>query len=195
MTKILEANGKFKAILFDMGGVIIRYKNPEIIQSLTKKAQAQTDFKKVLADYEIGISCVEEINHLFDHFFRLKEAESYEEAILEEFMGEHDEHIAKAIAILKQKGYKIGLLTNNGYWSKEKKNTTIIRNTSDFDLVIESCRVGLRKPDPKFFKLAAEKLDLECHESAVGMTPIQVVYGDGLSAVKRLESLLAVNLV
>lgn len=33
-----------------------------------------------------------------------------------------------------------------------------------FDVVIESSKVGLRKPDPKIFQLALQELQVEPHE-------------------------------
>lgn len=61
---------------------------------------------------------------------------------LEDVMGGHDEHIAKAIQKLKQSGYKVALLTNNGFWSPLKERSLLLKDVSDFDVVVESCREG-----------------------------------------------------
>lgn len=66
-------------------------------------------------------------------------------------MGEKDGNIAKAIEKLKQHGYKVALLTNNGYCSDKKERSLILQDVSDFDVVVESCRHGHRKPDPEIY--------------------------------------------
>ena len=57
---------------------------------------------------------------------------------------------------LKGEGYKVGILTNNvrefaAYW-----HTTIPLDL--FDVVVDSCEVGLRKPDEAIYRLAAERI-------------------------------------
>ena len=32
-----------------------------------------------------------------------------------------------------------------------------------FDIVIESCKVGIRKPDPRIYQMACEKLGVDPH--------------------------------
>ncbi|MDI6105619.1 HAD family phosphatase [Actinoplanes sp. NEAU-A12] len=59
---------------------------------------------------------------------------------------------------LKQRGYLVGLLTNNvvewePYW-------TAMLPMELFDAVVDSCRVGVRKPDPEIYELAAARLGL-----------------------------------
>ena len=58
----------------------------------------------------------------------------------------------QAIVSLRDKGYKIGLLTNNGFLDKEKKHSIIIKDLSLFDQVVESCREGVRKPGHQIYK-------------------------------------------
>ena len=57
---------------------------------------------------------------------------------------------------LRDEGYRVGILTNNvrefgDYW----RSTVPI---DLFDVVVDSCEVGLRKPDPAIYRLAAERL-------------------------------------
>ena len=74
-----------------------------------------------------------------------------EKVDLEEVMGEYDVNIQKAIAKLKKTGYKVALLTNNGFWSPAKERSLLLKDVSDFDVVVESCREGHRKPDPEIY--------------------------------------------
>ena len=60
---------------------------------------------------------------------------------------------------MKSRGYRIGILTNNvvewdPIWRK------LVGLDHAVDTLIDSCRVGVRKPDPAIFALAAAKLDL-----------------------------------
>ncbi|HEX2039237.1 MAG TPA: HAD-IA family hydrolase, partial [Acidimicrobiales bacterium] len=71
-----------------------------------------------------------------------------------------------------------------------------------FDVVVESSKVGLRKPEPAFYELACRLLDIEPHEAvflddlgvnlkparAMGMTTIKVVDPD--TALRELEQVV-----
>jgi putative hydrolase of the HAD superfamily len=71
-----------------------------------------------------------------------------------------------------------------------------------FDVVIESSKVGVRKPDPRFYEMACEMLDIEPAEAvflddlginlkpakAMGMTTIKVV--DPAQAITDLEGVV-----
>jgi putative hydrolase of the HAD superfamily len=71
-----------------------------------------------------------------------------------------------------------------------------------FDVVIESSKVGVRKPDPRFYEMACKELDIEPHEAvflddlginlkpakAMGMTTIKVVTPD--QALADLEAVV-----
>lgn len=97
-----------------------------------------------------------------------------------------------------------GLLTNNfvtvdGHVDREGEMGAVL---ALFDVVIESSRVGVRKPDPRFYELACRELRIEPHEAvflddlginlkparALGMTTIKVV--DPHSAIAELEAVV-----
>ena len=65
---------------------------------------------------------------------------------------------------LRAEGYRTAILTNNvkewGSFWKESIPLDL------FDLVVDSCEVGLRKPDPEIFRLTCERLGV-VPESAV----------------------------
>jgi putative hydrolase of the HAD superfamily len=75
-----------------------------------------------------------------------------------------------------------------------------------FDVIIESSKVGVRKPDPRFYELACEALSIRPDEAvflddlginlkparAMGMTTIKVVDPD--DAIAELESVLGLPL-
>ena len=77
-----------------------------------------------------------------------------------------------AIARLRGAGFRIGALTNN--WAQpgsedRPDGTRALRG--HFDSFIESCVVGLRKPDPAIYRLACDRL---------GVVPEQVVFLDDI---------------
>ena len=52
-------------------------------------------------------------------------------------------------------GYKTCALTNN--WLDDKEEFHLLMEY--FDVIIESCKVGLRKPNPLIYLLACEELE------------------------------------
>jgi putative hydrolase of the HAD superfamily len=75
-----------------------------------------------------------------------------------------------------------------------------------FDVVIESSKTGIRKPDPRIYEMACEQLGVEAGEivflddlginlkpaAAMGMTTIKVV--DAATAIADLEKVVGFSL-
>jgi putative hydrolase of the HAD superfamily len=75
-----------------------------------------------------------------------------------------------------------------------------------FDVIVESSRVGVRKPDPRFYEMACELLAIEPTAAvflddlgvnlkpakAMGMTTIKVV--DPAEALRELEAVVGIPL-
>jgi epoxide hydrolase-like predicted phosphatase len=68
--------------------------------------------------------------------------------------------VVSAIAALKDKGYKTGLVTNN---IKEAGDDWrgLVDLDALFDVVVDSCVVGMRKPDARIFLHALEQVGSE----------------------------------
>jgi putative hydrolase of the HAD superfamily len=101
-----------------------------------------------------------------------------------------------------------GLLTNNFVLAADDTGRHVDREDemavvlSYFDAVVESSRVGVRKPDPRFYELACEELAIEPAEAvflddlgvnlkparALGMTTIKVTDPD--EAIGELEAVV-----
>jgi putative hydrolase of the HAD superfamily len=101
-----------------------------------------------------------------------------------------------------------GLLTNNFVLTADDTGRHVDREDemavvlSYFDAVVESSRVGVRKPDPRFYELACEQLAIEPAEAvflddlgvnlkparALGMTTIKVTDPD--EAIGELEAVV-----
>lgn len=113
-----------------------------------------------------------------------------------------------------QKGYKTACLTNNmrsGYGPSMTKNREFAADISaildKFDYIVESSKVGVRKPESKFYKIACDLLKIVPAEAifmddlginlkparAMGMTTIKV--DDSNHAITELGNLLSLRLI
>ncbi len=115
--------------------------------------------------------------------------------------------MVEAIHRLRAGGFKIGALTNN--WADERgtSSSTGASAMTLFDVVVESARVGLRKPDPRIYELACVQLGVTPSECvflddlginlkparSLGMATIKVV--DHLEALRSLSILTGIDLV
>jgi putative hydrolase of the HAD superfamily len=104
--------------------------------------------------------------------------------------------------------FKTGLLTNNfiaagGGVEREHELNAVM---SLFDVIVESSKAGVRKPDQRFYEIACEQLDIEPRQAvflddlginlkparAMGMTTIKV--GDPDVAIAELEAVTGLDL-
>jgi putative hydrolase of the HAD superfamily len=208
-----------RAVLFDFGGVI-----------LASPFEAFTHYegaKGLPAGFLRGINATNpdanawarlERNEVsFEEFCRLFEGEAEAAGhrvdardMLALISGDVRPSMVEAVRRCKQAGYKTGLLTNN-WVSFDARDEAITAEGRDevltlFDIIIESSRVGVRKPDPAFYELACEALDIKAEEAvflddlginlkparAMGMTTIKVTDPD--AAIAELEAALGLGL-
>ena len=108
----------------------------------------------------------------------------------------------KALERLREYGLTTAALTNN--WKSDGQDRHGLRPY--FDVFIESSVVGLRKPDPRIYELALERIGVTAEEAvflddiggnlktarAMGITTIKVV--DAASALAELGATLSVEL-
>jgi putative hydrolase of the HAD superfamily len=113
----------------------------------------------------------------------------------------------EAIRRLRAHGLRVGALTNN--WRREGPEDDVIphRLRDHFDVFVESRLVGLRKPDPRIYVLACERLGVEPARvaflddiganlkaaRALGLATIKV--DDPVVALRELGNLVGVELV
>ena len=114
---------------------------------------------------------------------------------------------------LKAEGFKLGCITNNvpsgkgaGMAGTTEKAAAIAAIMARFDHVIESSKVGIRKPDPRIYALMCKALEVEPAQciylddlginckpaAALGMAAIKVTSGE--QAIMDLEHLLEMEL-
>jgi putative hydrolase of the HAD superfamily len=105
---------------------------------------------------------------------------------------------------LKERGYLLACLTNNigGSHASAERAETINAIMSRFDVVVESSKVGTRKPETEFYEMACKLLGVDPSEcvflddlgvnlkpaAAMGMKTIKV--GSADQAIKDLRRIL-----
>ena len=105
---------------------------------------------------------------------------------------------------LKSRGYLLACLTNNigGTHASAERTETINAIMARFDVVVESSKVGTRKPEVEFYEMACNLLGVEPREcvflddlgvnlkpaKALGMTTIKVL--DAEQAITELEAVV-----
>lgn len=121
--------------------------------------------------------------------------------------------MVQALDHVRNAGYKTACLTNNmtgGDGFTERPSTERERDIDAimerFDAIVESSKVGCRKPEPRFYEIACELLAVHPAEcvflddlgvnlkpaAAMGMTTIKVLSAD--QALRDLESVLSMSL-
>jgi putative hydrolase of the HAD superfamily len=104
----------------------------------------------------------------------------------------------EAIRRIRARGLLAAAVTNN--WITDDGGTSVLRG--EFDAFIESAVLGLRKPDPRIFEIACDRLRISAPEAvllddiganlksarALGMTTIKVVDPD--AALAELAAVL-----
>ncbi|XP_041708248.1 acyl-CoA dehydrogenase family member 10 isoform X2 [Coregonus clupeaformis] len=110
----------------------------------------------------------------------------------------------EAILCARSRGLKTAVLSNN--FLQLNGDPFLPLDHSLFDVIVESCREGLSKPDPRIYHLCLNRLGVSAHEAVflddlefnvkaaaqLGMHAIKV--GDLAVAVKELEGVLGIPL-
>jgi len=86
-------------------------------------------------------------------------------------------HIKDAVSTIKSHGFKTGIVSNGKTPFQENKLSDI-GMTDDFDTIVVSDAVSIRKPDAEIFKLACYKLGVTTKECVfVGDNPVADIEG------------------
>ncbi|XP_054844736.1 bifunctional epoxide hydrolase 2 [Eublepharis macularius] len=134
-------------------------------------------------------------------------AQAFEEITDQEIL---NTPLLQAALTLKNNGFKIAVLTNNWIDDRPQRHSTgriFCLLQKYFDAVIESCRIGLQKPDPKIYEYTLEVLKAKPQEviflddiganlkPAREMGIATILVKDADSAVKELQDLTGVQLL
>ena len=198
-----------RAVLWDFGGVITtspfeafaRYERQnELPDGFIRGLNATNHHENAWAKFERSQVSVEE-------FCRLYEAEADAaghpldaHAVIGCLSGDIRPEMVTALDAIKRGGLKQACLTNNFFRFDDpptREGRTSILDV--FDVIVESSRIGVRKPEPEFYRIACESLEIEPSEAVMlddlgvnlkparelGMTTIKVV--DPNQALSELE--------
>jgi putative hydrolase of the HAD superfamily len=214
----VTATATIKAVLWDFGGVILS--SPfEAFARYERDNGLPKDFIRTLNATNPDTNAwarFERSEVSFDQFCDLFEAEAValgQKLVAREVMpllaGEIRPAMVEALRRCKEHGYKTACLTNNVVGFADPRQAT--RSSRDdvmslFDVVVESSKVGVRKPDPRFYGMACDLLEIEPPEAVflddlgvnlkpakeLGMHTIKVV--EPSLALAELESILGIHL-
>ncbi len=161
---------KIKAIVFDMGGVLLRTMDGSRREEMARRfGTTRRELEKTLflsptsIQSEVGqLSDIDHWRAVLQHYQQPEE--DYHEAYTGFFSGDEiDAVFMDYIRALKVE-YRVGLLSNA--WMNARQNLGKLYDFIDvFDVSIFSAEVGLRKPDKRIFQLMLEKLGVEAQET------------------------------
>jgi len=197
-----------KAIIFDIGGVLEITPNLE----LDKKWEQKLDLKpgelnQRLGDVwrggSVGMISIEQVHTSIGEIMGWSEAQVNEFMldIWREYLGTLNVELAEYFRSLRPK-YQTAIISNSFVGAREKEAHYYQFDTL-CDFILYSHEVGLRKPDPKIFRLACERLGLQPNEvifvddhhevyasaQAMGMHCIE--YKDNAQVIAEIEACIA----
>ena len=198
-----------EAVLFDMGGVIVSgpwegfatYERANgLPEGLIRRINSTDSDTNAWARMERGELGLQEFAAAFEAEAAALGYRVDGMAVLNGLGGELRPAVAEAVRRCSER-LKTGLLTNNyAPMESSELSAEMAEVMGWFDVVVESSVVGVRKPDPAFYTMACEALEVEPSgcvflddlgvnlkpARAMGMTTIKVVDPD--DALAELEA-------
>ena len=205
-----------RAVLFDFGGVVLSSPFEAFESYERREGLAPGTIRSINATNPDANAWarLERAELDLDRFVEVFEAEALElghvvsgAEVLECLKGELRPEMVRAIELLRGR-FALALLTNNFLtgtpdWSSGGSFSELV---DLFDVIVESSRVGCRKPERRFYEIALEALDIAADEAvflddlgvnlkparAMGMTTIKVTDPD--VALAELEAAVGMSL-
>lgn len=202
----------YRAVLWDFGGVLI-----------TSPFEAFADYERRRGLPDGFLRAVNAANHDGNAWARLERnelsAEDFDAAFAAEsaalghevrgsefltlFTGQIQPAMVTALDEVKAAGYRVACVTNNTAAFPQRSDIDDV--IQRFDVVVESSKVGVRKPEPRFYEIACELLGVDPPECVflddlginlkpareMGMTTIKV--DDPDQALKELGQVLGLD--
>lgn len=211
----------FKAVLWDFGGVITsspfeafnRFETERGLPlNFIRSINATNPDTNAWAQLESSRISVDEFDEKFADEAALLGHEVRGKDVLELLSGSVRPEMVRALNLIKEK-FRIGCITNNvntGEGPGMAKTAEMATEVSDimslFDIVVESSKAGMRKPDPAIYELACTQMSISPSDAvylddlginlkparALGMTTIKVLSAD--QALTELEEQLEMAL-
>ncbi|XP_071094392.1 acyl-CoA dehydrogenase family member 10-like isoform X1 [Haliotis cracherodii] len=180
-----------KAVIFDMGGVVIpspieALKEFEVGHNLPRGTVISLIVnggeKGAWQQLESGNITLQEMTDAFSEECSQKVGRKVDASSLVEKLGMSVTaypQIVDAIRCIRAEGIKTALLTNN--WFINRAESLVPVDRSLFDVIVESCVEGVRKPNPRIYHTCLERLKV---------APAQAMFlddiGSNLKAAKEL---------
>jgi len=203
----------YKAIIWDFGGVITSspfeaFNKFELSNNLPKDIirtiNSENPDNNAWAKFERNDIGLNEFDKLFSTEAEKKGFKISGKQVVKLLSGDVREQMVDFLYFLK-KDYKLGCITNNIQNSRNEKFNHLDEASQVmkiFDHIIESSKVGLRKPDPKIYYMSCEALGVKPEECIylddlginlkpareIGMTTIKVI--DPGEAIKEVRAYL-----
>ena len=211
----------FKAVLWDFGGVFTsspfeafnRYEAENgLPEDFLRSINATDPETNAWAQLESSQVSVDEFDELFAREAETRGHRVMGKEVLDLLSGDVRPEMVSALGIIKQ-NHRIGCITNNvntgqgpGMAKTSDKASQVAEIMAMFDVVIESSKVGIRKPDPKIYQMTCEQMSIAPEETiylddlginlkparALGMATIKVLNAN--QALADLEKLLGIQL-
>ncbi|CAI2355432.1 unnamed protein product [Caenorhabditis sp. 36 PRJEB53466] len=210
-----------KAVIFDLGGVLLPapmmyWKQVEKTHGLRDNSVVETvlsnDFYPHFKSFEVGQLTSEDVDPLFTHIYNFQN--NRVGPILPIFTAVTNQiavstllpEMVQLVKSLRLAGYRSVLITNNFYSDRAHLLPTVPPQVKHlFDDVLESCRLGIRKPDPKIYTMACERNKVQPAECVflddlgpnlkpareMGMTTIKVTSSQ--QAIQDLQNVLNID--
>ena len=217
----MKSESLVSAVLFDFGGVITaspfeafaRYEaEVGVPTDSIRKINSTNPNSNAWAKMERSEVTLNEFCELFEKEAQAFGLELSGERVLGCLSGDVRPQMVRALEILKER-VTIGCITNNmksGHGSGMSRTADQAAIIADimkmFEFVVESAKVGVRKPDPRIYEMACSELKVDPSDcaylddlginckpaAALGMTAIKVVSPE--QALEDLENVVGFSL-
>ena len=214
----------FKAVIFDFGGVFTT--SPIENFAIYEKANGLPErfiggvIKSRLRDgafsrFERGEISPDEFDLAFAEETRAAGHEIRGREFVKFLAVDLKPEMVEAFGRIRDAGFKTGCITNNfptmesdGSPRGARRRDELEHIFSKFDCVLESSKIGIRKPEPRIYDMALEALGVMASESvflddlgvnlkparAMGMATIKVPFGNVTPAIDALSELIKIPL-
>ena len=208
-----------EAVIFDFGGVLTSspfeafalYETERGLPiDIIRRTNAANHLENAWAKFERAEVDIDTFDHLFAAESRALGAEVRGREVLPLLQGDLRPEMVAALKRIKAQ-FKTGCITNNlpanAIGSMTGRSLYVAEVMVLFDHVIESAKIGLRKPDPRIYQLMVETLKVDPKKCVylddlgvnlkpareIGMTTIKVT--SAAQALAELEAATGVRLI
>lgn len=207
-----------EAVIWDFGGVLTtspfeafaRYEAERGLPvDIIRRTNAENHFENAWARFERAEIDLDTFDELFAAESRALGAEVRGRDVIALLFGDLRPEMVEALRIIKRE-HKTGCITNNlpanAIGSTAGRTLYVAEVMALFDHVIESAKIGLRKPDPRIYQMMTDALGVDPKNCVylddlgvnlkpardMGMTTIKVL--NGAQAIAELETATGLKL-